>query len=83
MSDTALISFSLGLLTALLVGTNGFWIYVTLELHNRLMSRSYGEFTQGERLKKPAAVETRTSEDAVQDSYAQENANKANSLFLG
>ena len=64
----------------LLVFTNIFWGYICLVLVNRLMSRNYQEYVQGERLKKSINVSPRPKV-ALVDPIAEDNASKANSLF--
>lgn len=81
MSDAYLVAFVLGLLTALLIGTNGFWIYVTFQLHNRLMCRNYAEYASAERIKTAPNAATAPNDAAV-DPVADEMAKRANSLFV-
>ncbi len=65
---------------ALLIMTNVLWGFICLRLVDRLMSRNYQEFVQGERLKKPTNVSARPKV-ALVDPIAEDNASKANSLF--
>ncbi len=64
----------------LLLGTNVFWAITCFRLTDRLMSRNYQEFVQGERLKKPTNVSARPKV-ALVDPIAEDNASKANKLF--
>ena len=65
---------------ALLVLTNALWGYICLRLVDRLMSRNYQEFVQGERLRKPTNVSPKPKV-ALVDPIAEDNARQANSLF--
>ena len=64
----------------LLLGTNIFWALTCFRLTDRLMSRNYQEFVQGERLRKPTNVSAKPKVVLV-DPIAEDNASKANSLF--
>lgn len=67
-------------LALLLLATNVYWSLVVYKLNDRLMSRNYLEFVQGERLKKPTNVSAKPKV-ALVDPIAEEHAKRANSLF--
>lgn len=73
--------FIIGILVALVIGLQGFWMFVVFRLNDRLMSRNYQDFATGERLKKPINAK-KTPPSAVFDPIAEQNAEKANAFFI-
>lgn len=71
--------FVIGILVALLIGTNAFWMKLTLSLTNRIMSRNYFEVIQAEK-QKQKAPDILLPKDNDQDLYASQQASELNSL---
>ncbi len=78
--DNNLAYFTIGVLVALLIGQQGFWFYIVFKLNDRLMSRDFTEYAQGERIKKPRPV-PKASIDAAFDPDAERMAREANQVF--
>lgn len=78
--DNTLAYFVIGILVALLIGQQGFWFYIVFKLNDRLMSRDYTEYAQGERTKKPRPV-PRAPNDAALDPDSERMAREANRVF--
>ena len=74
--------FALGLLSVLLIGSNVFWAKLVMQLNNRIMSRSYFEFVQTEKLKeqKPPKPESK-QDDYMIDPEDERQAKELNALF--
>ena len=56
-------------------------MFTVFGLHDRLMSRDFNDFAQGERLKKPTNVSRAPRSGAVFDPIAENHAKEANKLF--
>lgn len=80
MTDNQLNNLVIGLLIALLFGSQIFWARFALSLVNRLMSRNFAEFKQAEAISKPRIAPV-VSETETTDPIAEEHAKKANSLL--
>lgn len=74
--------FIIGILVALIIGLQGFWMFIVFRLNDRLMSRNYQDFATGERLKKPTNASKASQKSAVFDPIAEQNAEKANAFFI-
>lgn len=77
--------FIIGILVVFLIGQQVYWSFIVLKLNDRLMSKSFAEFSYGERTRKTVKVKVAQapSEDtAGTDPIAEENARRANSLLL-
>jgi hypothetical protein len=72
--------FLVGILVILLIAQQGFWMYHSSKLMNKIMSRNYNDFVQGERLRKPTNV-SRPAPSAILDPIAERNARDANRLL--
>ena len=73
----------IGILVTLLLAQQAYWSLIVFKLNDKLMSRNYLEYAQGERIKKPLKVAPfEPGEPALDDPIARENAKRANSLFL-
>ena len=72
--------FIIGILVALLIGQQGFWMYIVFKLNDRLMSRNFVEYSQGKQLKRPPNVSKPSQDDGI-DPIAEKNAKDANALF--
>jgi hypothetical protein len=73
--------FALGVLSVLLVGSNAFWAKIFFSLSNRLMSRSYYDFVQTEKLKAPTKRAEKPTEEMVIDPIDEQQAQSLNSMF--
>jgi len=81
MTDQQLNNLVIGILIALLFGSQIFWARFALSLVNRIMSRSYYEHQQAEAVTKPRVAPKGPEYLAPLDPIAEENARKANSLL--
>lgn len=77
-----LIGFCFLIMSGLVIAQQIYWSRVVSELTSKLMSKDYQEFAQAEAIKKPRIASV-VSNDAAIDPIAQENAERANSFFLG
>lgn len=67
----------------LLLGSQAYWSFIVLKLNDKLMSRSYSDYANGERIRKPMRVaQIKPDESAFIDPIAEENAKRANGLLL-
>lgn len=73
--------FIIGILLSLLIFQQGFWSFHMNKLMNKLMSRNYQDYIQGERLRKPTNVSKTPRNSAVIDPIAERNASEANRLL--
>lgn len=72
--------FVIGILVALLIGQQGFWFYIVFKLNDRLMSRNYSDYAQGERIRRPRPA-SKAPDDAALDSESERMAREANRVF--
>jgi hypothetical protein len=72
--------FIIGILVALIIGTNAFWMKLTIDLTNRIMSRNYFEVVQADK-QKQKAPDILLPKDNDQDLYATNQAKELNSLI--
>jgi len=73
--------FVTGILVVLLLGQQVYWSFIVFKLNDRIMARSYGEYTQAQKSLKTSS-QPRQPRAAVADPIAEENAQRANSLLL-
>lgn len=67
---------------AILLGvTNIFWVFVTMKLLNRLMSRNYTEFVAAEKLSKPKKPQLSPLHIPGPDPYHEQKAKDLNQLM--
>lgn len=71
----------IGILISLLIAQQGFWMYHSSKLMNKIMSRNYADYAQSERLRKPTNVSKTMRPSAVFDPIAERNADAANKLL--
>lgn len=72
---------ALALLSVLLLATNVFWAKIVFELNNRLMSRSFYEFSQAQALQTPKASSPPSSDGMHIDPVDERQAREINSLM--
>jgi len=82
MTELQLTHFVVGILVVLLIGTQVFWSRLVLKMADRLMSRDFYDYVQAEKLKSRPNIAPKASDDAL-DPIAEDNARKANALFMG
>lgn len=81
MTDPTLNAFILGILVALLFGTQIFWARIAYNLVDRLMSRDFTEYQTVKGVKQTKIAPIKPEFPALVDPIAEENAKKANSIL--
>jgi hypothetical protein len=81
VTDPGLNYFILGILVALLFGTQIFWARIAYNLVDRLMSRDFSEYNHVKGVNKPKVAPIKPTPVASIDPIAEENAKKANSIL--
>jgi hypothetical protein len=74
-------AFALGILSVMLLASNVFWAKMVAMLTNKIMSRSYYEFRQAEKLKDPPVRTESKEDDYMVDPEDERQAKELNAIL--